>query len=124
MKEVFRSRGFKGDMAYVIQQAVRVSDEYMERGYSVTVRQLYYQMVAQDLFPDSWIDVGYNMRNGLPVDTKNTMKNYQRFVKIVSEARLAGFVDWDAIEDRMRFLKRLSIVGELISGCTSGTGSR
>lgn len=102
MKEVFRPRGFKGDMAYVIQQAVRVSDEYMERGYSVTVRQLYYQMVAQDLFPDSWIDVGYNMRNGLPVDTKNTMKNYQRFVKIVSEARLAGFVDWDAIEDRMR----------------------
>jgi len=102
MKEVFKSRGFRGDSALVVQEAVRVSDEYKDKGYSVTVRQLYYQMIAQDLFPDSWIDVAYNVRNGMDSDTKNTMKNYQKFVKLVSEARMAGYIDWDAIEDRMR----------------------
>lgn len=102
MKEVFKPKKFRGDSACVVRDAVRVSEEYMDKGYSVTVRQLYYQMVAQDLFPDSWIDSNYNSKNGLPYDTKNTIKNYQRFVKLVSEARLAGFIDWNAIEDRMR----------------------
>jgi hypothetical protein len=102
MKQIFRPKRFKGDADYVVTEAVRVSDEYLEKGYTVTLRQLYYQMVAQDLFPDSWIDVSYNKENDLPVDTKNTMKNYKRFGALVSDARMAGLIDWDAVEDRLR----------------------
>ena len=102
MREVFKQKRFNVDAVLVVDAAVRVSDEYMEQGYSVTVRQLYYQMIAQDLFPESWVDFEYNVKQGLPSDTKNTMRNYQRFVKLVSDARMSGFIDWDAIEDRMR----------------------
>ena len=32
----------------------------------------------------------------------NTQRSYKRLGNIISEARLAGLVDWDAIEDRTR----------------------
>lgn len=106
MKEWYRDHNFRWDTRQILEDADRVATEYMEKGYTVTVRQLYYQMIAQDLFPDSWIDERYNAKNGLPWDTKNTVKNYQKFVKVVSDGRLAGYLDWDAIEDRLRRTER------------------
>ena len=71
----------------------------------MTLRQLYYQFIAQDMLPDSWIDREYNLKQGLPPDTKNTTKNYKRLGDVINDGRLAGLIDWDAIEDRTRNLQ-------------------
>lgn len=52
-------------------------------GLRLTVRQLYYQLVAKAVIP-------------------NTMRSYKRIVKICTDGRLAGLIAWDGIEDRAR----------------------
>jgi len=37
----------------------------------------------------------------------NTDKNYNKLGNIISDARRAGLIDWNAIEDRTRFLRKL-----------------
>ncbi len=66
-----------------IDQANSIIEEYMSAGYRMTLRQLYYQFVSRDLFA-------------------NIEKNYRSLAKTISNGRLAGLVDWDAIEDRGR----------------------
>jgi hypothetical protein len=62
--------------------------EYMRQGYVLSVRQLYYQLVARDVVP-------------------NTVQSYKRVADIVNNARMAGLLPWDAIEDRTReFVER------------------
>lgn len=74
----------------MIARIERIMQEYVADGYVLTVRQLYYQLVARDVIP-------------------NTERSYKNTVRLVNEARLAGLLDWDAIEDRTRgFLKRPS----------------
>ena len=53
------------------------------------MRQLFYQLVARALI-------------------ENTQKEYKRTAEIISDARLAGLIAWDAIEDRTRYLRELS----------------
>lgn len=89
----------------IIVKANHIIAEYQAQGFCLTLRQVYYQMIARDLFPETWTDPVYNARHGLPPDTKNTLKNYKRLGDIVSDARLAGLIDWDAIEDRTRELR-------------------
>jgi hypothetical protein len=60
-----------------------IIDEYMAQGYTLSVRQLYYQLVARAYIA-------------------NTLENYTNISKLVTKARMAGLVDWDAIEDRGR----------------------
>lgn len=102
MKKAFKERRFSVESYELIDKCNGLIGLYVGQGYTLTVRQLYYQMIARDLFPESWIDVSYNDRNELPVDTKNTDKNYKKFARLVSEARLSGWIDWDAIVDRAR----------------------
>ncbi len=59
--------------------------DYFAQGYILTLRQLYYQFVAR-----GWI--------------KNAQKEYKRLGELVNDGRLAGLIDWDAIEDRTRSL--------------------
>jgi hypothetical protein len=66
-----------------IEQANAIIDEYVSRGFVLTLRQLYYQFVARDLI-------------------ENTMDSYRRLGKAVSIGRDAGLIDWSAIEDRTR----------------------
>lgn len=62
--------------------------DYMRQGYVLTVRQLYYQLVARGVIP-------------------NTERSYKSTTSIVNDARMAGLMDWDAIEDRTRsFIRR------------------
>jgi hypothetical protein len=68
--------------------------EYAKQGYRLTLRQLYYQMIARDLFPESWRDP--------QTGTKNNIRNYKRFGDLVNNGRLSGYLDWDYIEDRAR----------------------
>ena len=72
----------------IITVANQICDEYMAQGYVLTLRQLYYQFVARGLLP-------------------NTMKDYKNLGNVINDGRLAGLIDWDAIEDRTRNLSAL-----------------
>lgn len=101
-------KAFRQTSRVVIQRANTIVDEMAAQGFTLTLRQLFYQFIARDLFPDEWIDAAYNQRNGLPPTTKNTMKNYDKLGSIINDARLAGLIDWDAIEDRTRAVRTLA----------------
>lgn len=60
-----------------------IIEEYLEDGYKLTLRQLYYQLVSRDIIP-------------------NAQNEYAKVSKLLKEGRMAGIVDWDAIEDRLR----------------------
>lgn len=82
-------KDFRGRTLDTIENANRIIDEYLADGYQLTLRQLYYQFVARDLIP-------------------NRQREYKRLGSIINDARLAGLIDWDAIEDRTRNLESLA----------------
>ena len=83
MTEQFIEKSFATASLDIIRQANAIIRDYAAQGFKLTLRQLYYQFVARDLIP-------------------NTQRSYKRLGNIISDARLAGLVDWDAIEDRTR----------------------
>lgn len=85
-KYAYIDKHFRSETYGIISNANVIINEYSERGYDLTLRQLYYQFVARNIF-------------------KNTERNYKKLGAIVSDARLAGFIDWNAIVDRTRFLR-------------------
>jgi len=89
MKISYIAKKFQGKSMAVIHKADEIIEEYAAMGYELTLRQLYYQFVARDLLP-------------------NTDKSYDQLGKIVSDARLAGLLDWNAIKDRTRHVRNLS----------------
>ena len=106
-REAFRTQRFKPETMWIIEQADIICAEYQAQNYIITLRQLYYQFIQRDLFPDSWIDRAYNLKLELHPDTKNTPKNYERLGSIINDARLAGELDWDYLEDKTRNLERI-----------------
>ena len=76
---------FRGAAVEMIDFVNTIIEEYQRQGFKLTLRQLYYQCVARDKIP-------------------NTVAEYKRLGSIVNDARLAGMVDWDSIEDRTRNL--------------------
>ena len=86
MTEAFIDKKFANSSLRIIEQANAIIAEYAGQGFRLTLRQLYYQFVARDVIA-------------------NTQRSYKRLGNIISEARLAGLVDWDAIEDRTRNLE-------------------
>lgn len=97
---------FTADTLSIIAAADEVIEDFQARGFDLTLRQVYYQFIARDLFPDSWVDARYNLKHGLAPHTKNTEKNYKRLGSILNDARLAGLISWDAIVDRTRAIRR------------------
>jgi hypothetical protein len=89
MREKFKNFNFKPDTIAMINRANTIIRDLQEQGYTLTLRQLYYQLVARDIIP-------------------NKQTEYKRLGSILNDARLAGLVDWDAIEDRTRNLRGLS----------------
>jgi hypothetical protein len=85
--ECFVPRDFKPDTLAIIDQANTIIDEYRAQGFVLTLRQLYYQFVARDLI-------------------RNLQTEYKRLGSILNDARLAGMVDWSAMEDRTRNVDR------------------
>jgi len=83
----------------IISLANEIIVEYMRKGYSLTIRQLYYQFIARDLFPDDWVN-----KEG----KKNCGENYTKLQGLISTARIAGLVDWNAIVDRTRSMEKNS----------------
>ncbi len=96
---------FQASSLAIIEDANDIIRDFQRQGFKLTLRQLYYQFITRDLFPYSWIDVEYNLKHGLPETTKNTLKNYKRLGDLINDGRLAGMIDWNAIEDRTRNLQ-------------------
>ena len=73
------------DVMIDVRRAEALCRQYAADGYDLTLRQLYYQFVAND-----WIS--------------NNLKSYKRLGEIVNRARLAGLIDWYHLVDRTRNL--------------------
>lgn len=101
----YETKRFERKTLEIIGAVNTILADFRRQGYDMTLRQVYYQMIAKDLFPDTWIDRAYNQRNGLDPETKNTIKNYKNLGTIIGNARRAGMIDWDSIVDRTRNLK-------------------
>lgn len=86
MKQCFVPKNFHGKSYALINFANDIIAEYAAQGFTLTLRQLYYQFVARDVLP-------------------NKQRSYDNLGSLISDARLAGLIDWDAIEDRTRFLR-------------------
>lgn len=79
----YQSKRFHPKSEKLISTANDILDEYAALGLDLTLRQLYYQFVSRDVIP-------------------NTFKEYKKLQALVNDARLAGRIDWDCIEDRTR----------------------
>lgn len=67
----------------LLDKITPIIESYDERGYRLTVRQLYYQLVARLII-------------------SNTIASYQKVSKIVTLGRMQGMIDWNIIVDRVR----------------------
>lgn len=84
----YQSFRFTEESLKMIATMRTIIADFMGQGFVLTVRQLYYQLVARDLIP-------------------NNERSYKRITSLANDARLAGLIDWDAIEDRTRaFVRR------------------
>lgn len=88
-KIAYQTKRFRGNSLLRIEQANEIIEEYQAQGFCLNLRQLYYQFVSRDLIP-------------------NTNKSYDNLGAIISDARLAGLIDWEAIEDLTRRLRKNS----------------
>ena len=72
----------------LIEQVNAVVADYAQQGYSLTLRQVYYQLVSRNVIP-------------------NNERSYDNLGTLISNGRLAGLIDWNAIEDRTRGVRAL-----------------
>lgn len=83
MKQQFITKRFGSKAQEMVETINGILVEYESSGYDLSLRQLYYQLVSRNIVP-------------------NTEKSYKNVGGLVSDARLAGLIDWDVIKDRGR----------------------
>ena len=84
MKQSFRDKLHLNKKNKELLETINeIIEEYSMEGYKLTLRQLFYQLVSRDIIP-------------------NEQKEYAKLSRLLTEGRMAGFVDWSAIEDRNR----------------------
>ena len=87
MKQQFDSELRLSKANRIMLERINTSlEEYRNDGYVLTLRQLYYQLVSKDIIP-------------------NNDREYAKLSNILKKGRMAGIVDWSAIEDRVRVPK-------------------
>lgn len=87
MKKKYIDHEFKAPTLELIKLIDEIVEDYDSQGYSITLRQLYYQLVSKNII-------------------KNKNSEYDRIGGIVGKARKAGLIDWDVIKDRTRKLDK------------------
>lgn len=85
-KICYIDKNFRQKSLDIINQANDIIEEYLNQDLNLTLRQLYYQFVARGFLG-------------------NRQSNYDLLSRTISDGRLAGLIDWNAIEDRTRNLK-------------------
>lgn len=83
MKEFFVEKEFGIPARSMIATINAILADYAQQGYDLSLRQLYYQLVSKNLI-------------------ENKERSYKNLGNLVSDARLAGLIDWDMIKDRGR----------------------
>ena len=79
-------KAFAAKTKELIHEANEIIEGLEARGFTLTLRQLYYQLVTRNTIP-------------------NTVESYNRLQRVISDARLAGLVSWTSLEDRGRNLR-------------------
>ena len=82
-KIAYEERKFRAGSLALIRKMDDIVTDYQRKGYQLTLRQCYYQLVARDII-------------------ENTEKSYKRIADLLDNGRKAGLIDWQAIEDRTR----------------------
>lgn len=85
-KRQYKDIKFQSKSLDLINLVNQVIDEYDAQGYELTLRQVYYQLVARGYIP-------------------NNERSYKNLGNLINDGRLAGLIDWYAIVDRTRNLK-------------------
>lgn len=83
MKETFILKRFGQESLDMIDVINSILRNYAAQGYDLSLRQLYYQLVSRNI-------------------VENTERSYKNVGRLVSDARLAGYIDWNMIKDRGR----------------------
>lgn len=86
MKKAYIEKRFKTESLEKINLVNEIIEEYNQQGYELTLRQVYYQLVARG-------------------HIENSERSYKNLGNLISDARLAGLIDWYAITDRTRNLR-------------------
>lgn len=88
-KRKYKDIRFHGKSLETIERVNAIVEEYEAQGYELTLRQVYYQLVARGFIP-------------------NNERSYKNLGSLINDGRLAGLIDWYAIVDRTRNLRRNS----------------
>lgn len=80
------NKTFRSKSRILIEESNEILEHYAELGFTMTLRQLYYQLVRQNKIP-------------------NNKQSYDNLGNLIGDARLAGEIDWTHIEDRARNLR-------------------
>jgi hypothetical protein len=83
MEIEYKRFNFRTETLAIIEKANEIIADYEGQGYTLTLRQLYYQFVAKDLI-------------------ENSERSYKRLGNIITDGRYAGMIDWLSIEDNHR----------------------
>lgn len=86
MKLAFENHGFHRKTRDLLREIDAICTTYYEKGYALTLRQLFYQLVS---------------RNRIA----NTKREYPNLGVTVRDGRYAGVLDWEHIQDRVRVLQ-------------------
>lgn len=89
MKKKYKDVRFMPRTLSLIKEIDGIVIDYQRQGYEITLRQLYYQLVAKNIIT-------------------NKQSEYKRVGKIAGEARKAGLLDWSIIVDRTRHIFKLN----------------
>jgi hypothetical protein len=82
----YQEQKFRHASLVLIQKCEAILQKYHAAGYDMTLRQLYYQLVAADEIP-------------------NKKESYDNLGVLVTNARLGGYLDWSMLVDRTRGLR-------------------
>lgn len=88
-KQAYKNIRFRSDSLELIEHVNAIVTEYEDQGYELTLRQVYYQLVARGFIP-------------------NNERSYKNLGNLINDGRLAGLIDWNSIVDRTRFIRRNS----------------
>lgn len=83
MKHAYINKSLSQKKLDLIEDANEIIEEYQTDGFDLTLRQLYYQFVARGKI-------------------ENTERSYKNLGNTITDGRLCGLIDWEAIEDRTR----------------------